>query len=63
MQTLSDVIFDLDVNDEFGWELENIQEMRYNGQVINDKFLNFVVQKGDVVEITTKDDKLYKQEI
>lgn len=53
MQTLYDVIFEMDVYDEFGWNLENIKTMKLNGLEISQKFLNFVLQKGDCVEIET----------
>jgi hypothetical protein len=59
MQTLNDIIFDMDAYDEFGWELENIKIMKLNGLVISRKFLNFVLQKGDAVEIETLEGKVY----
>ena len=63
MQTLNDVIFDMDVYDEFGWELENIRTMKLNGTEISRKYLNFVLQKGDTVEIETLVGKVYTEEI
>jgi hypothetical protein len=59
MQTLNDVIFEMDAFDEFGWELENIKIMKLNGLLITRKFLNFVLQKGDSVEIETLEGKVY----
>lgn len=61
MQTLYDVIFDMDVHDEFGWELENVKTMKLNGLEINRKFLNFVLQLGDLVEIETVNGKVYTE--
>ncbi|WP_438351133.1 hypothetical protein ACP8HI_11070 [Paenibacillus sp. FA6] len=63
VQTLNDVIFDMDVYDEFGWELENIRTMKLNGTEISRKYLNFVLQKGDTVEIETLVGKVYTEEI
>ncbi|MHA0855337.1 hypothetical protein [Paenibacillus sp. CMAA1364] len=63
MQTLSDVIFDMDVFDEFGWELENIKTMKLNGTEITVKYLNFVLQKGDTVEVETLAGKIYSEQI
>lgn len=63
MQTLNDVIFDMDVNDEFGWELENIKTMKLNGLEISHKFLNFVLQIGDRIEIVTIEGKVYTEEV
>lgn len=63
MQTLNDVIFDMNVYDEFGWELENIKTMKLNGSEISRKYLNFVLQKGDTVEIETLAGNVYTEEI
>ncbi|HEY2493075.1 MAG TPA: hypothetical protein VGI33_09210 [Paenibacillus sp.] len=63
MQTLNDVIFDMDVYDELGWELENVKVMKLNGLEISRKFLNFVLQKGDRVEIETVNGKAYTEEV
>lgn len=63
MQTLNDVIFDMDVNDEFGWELEHVKTMKLNGLEVSRKFLNFVLQKGDRVEIETLEGKVYIEKI
>ncbi|OAB32514.1 hypothetical protein PMSD_16120 [Paenibacillus macquariensis subsp. defensor] len=63
MQTLNDVIFDMDLYDELGWELEHVKTMKLNGLEISRKFLNFVLQKGDRVEIETVDGKVYTEEV
>ncbi|OAB44370.1 hypothetical protein [Paenibacillus glacialis] len=63
MQTLNDVIFDMDLYDELGWELENVKTMKLNGLEISRKFLNFVLQKGDRVEIETVMGKVYVAEV
>ncbi|AJS58129.1 hypothetical protein [Paenibacillus sp. IHBB 10380] len=63
MQTLNDVIFDMDVYDELGWELENVKIMKLNGLEVSRKFLNFVLQKGDRVEIETVNGKVYMEEV
>ncbi|MNO85668.1 hypothetical protein D3C76_770440 [compost metagenome] len=61
MQTLYDVIFDMDIYDEFGWELENIKTIKLNGLEISRKFLNFVLHQGDLVEIVTLEEKVYTE--
>ncbi|MGF7048023.1 hypothetical protein J2T13_002529 [Paenibacillus sp. DS2015] len=63
VQTLNDVIFDMDLYDEFGWELENVKTMKLNGLEISRKFLNFVLQKGDHVAIETVNGKVYTEEV